>query len=216
MKLVGNNVIRQFNDLLFPVKCVGCNKIGEWLCRECGSLLKIDTSLICSIDQFDNLWAVADYNSPIIKKVIELVKYNFATEIAVILEKLIRNYFARREGWDGNVVLVPVPLHRRRELWRGFNQAELICQLVNKILGNPINSSILKRKINSRPQAKLKGRDRLSNVKGIFEANKNELIPDKIVLVDDVYTTGSTMKECAEVLKNGGCRYVCGLVVARG
>jgi len=220
MTLIGNSLFMWLYELLFPKRCVGCSQTGEWLCHRCKSplMVGVDTkNNDGSVGTYlDGLWAVADYKNPLIKKIIGLIKYNFAIEIAAILEDLLKSYYSRHPDLASQAVLVPVPLHRHRFLWRGFNQAELICNLLKKISGHNINNNILKRKINNQPQAKLKADKREKNVSGVFEVSVGISIPETILLVDDVYTTGSTMQECARVLKNAGCKRVGGLVIARG
>lgn len=115
------------------------------------------------------------------------------------------------------IVVVPVPLHRRRLNWRGFNQAEII--------GNGISSYFklnfqdpLVRIRNHIPQAQINDRQsRIANAAGISKCTKPELVQGKIVLlVDDVATTGSTLDDCARALKGAGAKEIIGFVFARG
>ena len=94
-----------------------------------------------------------------------------------------------------STLFVPIPLSGARHRLRGYNQATYIAEILTKLLGSSVDTSILKRKIDTKPQSRLKsGVDRISNVKGAFEVLKG-VSYDSIVLVDDVWTTGSTIME---------------------
>ena len=116
-----------------------------------------------------------------------------------------------------DIVVVPVPLHRRR-LWdRGFNQAELLARVVAQELAYPLVAP-LTRRVPTRPQFNLSRRDRRANIAGAFamKPRGREQINHKIVLlVDDIVTTGATMNECAKILKQNGAREIWGLVLAK-
>lgn len=123
-----------------------------------------------------------------------------------------------KEGWQG-FTIIPVPLHARRERERGFNQAEVLAKLFSKKFGLAINKN-LRRVIYTAQQVKLSGEERRKNLKNAFvwggEACQPGLrAPEKVLLVDDVFTTGATMRECAKVLKSNGTKVVWGLVLAR-
>jgi ComF family protein len=112
--------------------------------------------------------------------------------------------------------LVPVPLHPRRRAWRGFDQAELLCRELAERLQMPMWTDTLARIRETRPQTQLKGASRRTNVRGAFEARKPWRLQDRaFILVDDVFTTGATLDECALVLKQAGAAAVYGLTVSR-
>ncbi len=225
-----------FFNFLFPKNCLGCAKEGEWLCAKCRVLLKVKSiseCLICRRPQItakvcdhcrgksplDGLWVMADFEDKLIKQIIHLIKYNFVLDLAEVFDEMMKNYFSRVGDWRGSFPLLPVPLHRRRFLERGFNQAELVAESASRILGNEISEPILKRKRYLKPQAKLSLSGRLKNIKGNFglmEAAAERFSKDGIILVDDVYTSGATMQEGAKILKENGFKEVWGLVVARG
>jgi ComF family protein len=119
-------------------------------------------------------------------------------------------------------LIVPVPLHRRRERWRGFNQAELLAENLGKNLSPGYDIpilKILKRKKFTAPQMKIKNyKEREKNIRSAFILNdplEVELKNKKILLIDDISTTGSTLLECAKVLKSAGASSVWGMVLAR-
>ena len=111
--------------------------------------------------------------------------------------------------------IVPVPLHKRRGAERGFNQSELLAVPISRKIGCPVNIFSLKRKKYTVPQVSLSGEVRRKSLFGVFFCvKKEEIIGKNIILIDDIYTTGSTMEECSKVLKEAGAQKVWGLVVA--
>ena len=113
-------------------------------------------------------------------------------------------------------LIMPVPLHSKRRRWRGFNQAEIIAKEVADHFKLDFNSDKLVRTKHKKPQAKLGERDRKSNIIDCFYWNGSELANRNVILIDDVVTTGSTLNECARILKDNGAGEVWGLVVAKG
>lgn len=116
------------------------------------------------------------------------------------------------------LILAPVPLHWYRKNWRGFNQTELLGEKIARKLKMKFSPDLLIRTRQTRPQTKLKEKERKVNVCGAFSVNKNskfKIRNSKILLFDDVWTTGATMQECAEVLKRAGAKKVFGLTLAR-
>jgi len=187
------------------------------------------------------LWAVP-YQNFLVKKLIHQFKYEpFIKELAQSLAYLIISHLLligiEAEKLQG-FVLVSIPLHRKRKKWRGFDQAEEISGEISNYF-NPVRDSgdrknpqkenisngvkipvlnnVLIREKETLPQVDLEGKDRKENIKGAFFCQKPDLIKGKkIFLIDDVYTTGSTIEEAARILKEAGAKEVWGMVVARG
>jgi len=114
-------------------------------------------------------------------------------------------------------VLAPVPLTLRRKINRGFNQSELLALEIAKYLDAPV-MNLLKRKKFTDPQAEISGwQKRKENISGAFALNTKSLnIPKKVILVDDVSTSGATLEEAARILKQAGVKEIYGLVIAKG
>jgi ComF family protein len=114
-------------------------------------------------------------------------------------------------------LIVPVPLHKSRKCWRGFNQAEEIAKKISKEIKIPIVSENLFRVKKTFPQVEMNDHQkRLENITGAFNIKNLKVFQDKkIILVDDVYTSGATMEECAKVLRNAGAKEIWGIVVAK-
>lgn len=229
-------------DLFFPKRCVGCGKFDTYFCEEC--ILQIGQSdLVCPKCErpsiggathpvcrrkfgLDGLWFLGVYQKPL-SSAIRQLKYQpkLVRELAPVLVDLILEYWVKYQpfvfdqikkdqgvGW----VVVSVPLHWFRENQRGFNQVSLIGQLLSKKLGLGFCESIKRTRFTS-PQAKLKGRQRSQNIKGAFEITNyyEPLTMNNVLLIDDVWTTGSTLRECCFVLKRAGAKKVWALTIAR-
>ncbi|HNW09467.1 MAG TPA: hypothetical protein PK619_02980 [bacterium] len=238
MKPIGRNSLsiwwQTVVDWLFPKQCLGCSLEGDWLCPACRLRLKTKNICQCPLCRRRNLtgavcencrtkstlaglWVVADYDNKLVQKIIQAIKYRFIIDLAGEFDSLIADYFLRFPAWSEDFVLVPIPLARKRFLARGFNQAELICLSVQRNFKNQIEY-LLKRDIFLSPQVELDSRRRQENISGNFSLAgqvDNHMLDRRLVLVDDVYTTGATMQECAKVLHGAGFKEIWGLVIAR-
>lgn len=219
-------------DLIFPRICFGCGRAGRYICDNCLRKLKI-TKPICpecerpSIDGLthvkckraqglDGLTSIWLYEGAVRKAIISL-KYKFAYEIAKELSSYAASLLLKM-NFERRAVLVPVPIHRLRENWRGFNQAGELGKLIAENLDWKFSPDLLVRKGLSRPQTGLKGVERQKNIRGVFVVNPHYssfIIHNSFILFDDVWTTGSTLKEAAKVLKRNGAIWVWGLTIAR-
>ena len=204
--------------------CFFCGKI-TWQGKICINCAKENG--------LDRLIAATEYKNPLIREIIKAFKYHYAKELASPLSKLlIKSLEANStislevaEG-DRSTIIVPVPLYKYRLHYRGFNQAELLAKEVADYFNLPIEHNILKRRIFTTPQAKIKDTEkRRTNLKEVFEIGPEysirgtcpELVEGKtIILIDDVCTTGATLVEAAKILKESGAKEVWGLVVAKG
>jgi len=209
--------------LFFPRFCLGCQKEGTYLCQDCLSLIDISNRFLKIDKNLSRLYFSTDYENFIVKKLIKNFKYKpFAKDLSKTLIFLIIIYFQNLEKKPQflekkeEFILIPLPLHKKRLRWRGFNQAELIAKGLSDFLKIPLFSDVLIKNKKTLPQAKLPKEKRQKNVRGAFFCKKPKIIKDKrILLVDDVFTTGATMKEAARVLKKAGAKSVWGIVVAK-
>jgi len=231
-------------DLLFPRLCLGCGILlsdnneshvcsaclagikmkNDFACAFCNSPVVAGTTCpFCRADHFlDRLFVATSYENPLVEKIIKTMKYRFVRSLADDMAGLMAKYLERRFLLGFNIdrdstVIVPVPLHRRRLNWRGFNQAEIIGNGIGSYL--KLNSqNLLVRIRNHVPQAQISDRpSRIANAAGISKCMKPELVQGKtVLLVDDVATTGSTLDDCARALKSAGVKEVIGFVFAKG
>ena len=194
--------------VLFPQKCLGCKKENEILCPNC--LLKISRP---DTPYLNGVHIAANYQDLVLKKALWMLKYQGVKQLAKPLAELIRERIWKKletENW----LVVPVPLSKNKLRHRGYNQAELIA----KELSDNVRADILFKKFHTKSQVEVKNKEeRLANIIGSFEARNPEKIKGKkIILIDDVLTTGATMSEAKKVLKQAGAKKVIGVVVARG
>lgn len=113
------------------------------------------------------------------------------------------------------IEILPVPLHKKRKKHRGFNQAEVIANEFNKLLRAKVNTRLLERCINTKPQFDLKKADRLANVKGAFRLKRAVRKDTNYILIDDLFTTGATITECATPIVKETEKDLIALTVAR-
>lgn len=212
-------LLNGLREWLFPKFCAGCKREGHWLCEDCFILSDLFQKNGLTIENLesthlDGVATLFDYGENTISRLIKMLKYNCLLEVGDVLENIINN-FELENNWQ-DFVIIPVPLHERRERERGFNQAEILADIFSKKLVLNVDKN-LQRPTYTVQQVKLTGEQRKTNLKGAFAWNgKNKIIPEKVLLVDDVFTTGATMQECAQVLKSKGVKVVWGIVLARG
>lgn len=227
-------------EILFPAFCLNCQKEGSYLCEDCFSLIDILKRQYCPfcspprvvIDgktcnqckrtkKLKGLYCAVSYNeSPLVKKMINQFKYQpFLKELAKPLASLILAHFLNLEPVPNfkDFLLIPVPLHKTKLKWRGFNHAEEISKELSRVLRIPVLTNVLIKIKKTPAQVELKKEQRKENIKNVFLCQKKAPITNKkILLIDDVFTTGSTLEECARTLKRAGAKEVWGAVVARG
>lgn len=233
-------------DFLFPTSCFICQKDdNNGLCLECLKTIKYKepTCPNCKqktiLGEFCNkcqpdfalkgVLVAGDFNDINLSKIIKLYKYNFIKKLSLPLGLFLTNFLIHQisinpilrdkkmnRGLNINdYLLIPVPLSKKRLRWRGFNQSELIAQEVNKNIGLEISSE-LRRIKHKTAQAKLNLTERKNNLKNCFCWSGENLENKKIIIIDDVCTTGSTLNEIALELKKHQAEEIWGLVLAHG
>ncbi|MCX8161005.1 MAG: ComF family protein [Candidatus Saccharicenans sp.] len=151
-----------------------------------------------------------------LKEIILLFKYKDCEILSRPLASIAYRHFAAQGLFDGLDLIVPVPLHRKREKQRGFNQAELLGRALSDLSGVPMLAGVLIKARNTPAQVSLEAAERERNLRGAFEVRKPGKVAGRItLLVDDVFTTGSTLRECAGELLRAGAREVRALTMAR-
>lgn len=203
--------------IIFPPLCVHCRREGGWLCTEANQTLNSLPVLIdpLQIDGVDRVICRGDYNEPVLAALIQRIKYDFWTGASETLLDLLAPVVPHLVEPTAQPIIIPVPLHWRRKLWRGFNQSVLLAQAISNVTHSDL-VSIVERHQATTPQAKLKGHDRVANVAGAFRLHINQSLPAEVILVDDVITTGSTIKECAAVLLSAGVQKITAVALAKG
>jgi ComF family protein len=230
-------------DLFFPKFCLGCQKENTYLCDDCRSLLDIaefDYCLCnkkptllppqqksgkcsrCQDKKLSGLYFALPYKEKqLTKKLIYQFKYQpYLKDLAKTLASILIEHFIKtnkntNEIWD-NGILVPVPLDKKKIKTRGYNQSEELAKELATILKVPVIVNNLVKIKQTKPQMELSKEEREKNLENAFIIkNPAELAGKKIFLVDDVYTTGSTMEECSKILREIGVKSVWGIAIAR-
>lgn len=164
---------------------------------------------------FDAGLALFEYNT-VIKESVERFKFKnkreyvdfYAEEIGKHLKQLLLMWRAQ--------VLIPVPVHPMKRRSRGFNQAELLADAIGKEIGIQTDKKVLYRCKNTIPQKELDEKERIKNLQDAFQIGKNVVQYKQVILVDDIFTSGSTVDSCARVLKNNGINRVYTLCLCIG
>lgn len=193
--------------------------IGENVCPVCG---RPDFTEICP-SCWENrppykMARAAGLYEGILKEGIQRLKYNGHRHLVPTLGGFLIRAFRKENEWQGKIDLViPIPMDKRRQRERGFNQSELLARYLSKSLSIPFNNHILLKSRRTSPQVNLTREQRLVNLVDVFYLSPNASISGKrILLVDDVYTTGATVTECTNTLLRGRSKEVSVLTLARG
>lgn len=240
--MIPKKILNWTLDLIFPRTCLGCKKDGAYLCSDCLLGVPIKTGVNCHIcgkrlpspedickncrrkTNLDGIFSASSWDNSLLKEAVHNFKYNFIQELSSPLSEIyirfleinFSDFFAKKD-----IVLIPVPLHKKRYAWRGFNQSELLAQKIAKELEVPCRSDILFRTVNTLPQVGFSDpSDRKYNLRDAFQKIESisNLFPKNstLILIDDVSTTGSTLEECAKILTQFKPKKVYGFVLARG
>ncbi len=209
------NLRKIIQDYLFPSFCVSCGFEGENICNACLGQLSLEPSCTKE-DELDHMCSMWVYDEKsVVGKLLKMYKYDYCEEILGRLAGALRAFCTAHTHSDLIAGIVPVPLHARRLAERGFNQAEQIAKIIASEVGVPL-MPLLKRSVYTDQQAKKSKGERLSNVTGVFSVSGEITVGSTYLLVDDIYTSGATMQQCARVLKDAGAGPVHGLTLARG
>lgn len=206
-----------FEDLLFPRRCLGCGRKGSYFCSSCIKEIKpLHPQVSLGKEPLDGLISIFPYKG-VIRNAILKLKYHFVFDLAdELVDLALRLIELKQFDYSNCLTLVPIPLYWYRKNWRGFNQAEILGRKLAEKLEIDFCPDLLLRTRPTKPQVKLKGKERKENVKGAFRIKSHyKKLNSECLLFDDVWTTGATMKECARVLKKAGMKKVFGLTLAR-
>ncbi|MDD9956052.1 MAG: ComF family protein [Anaerolineaceae bacterium] len=202
-------------ELLFPSRCAGCQRVDTVWCPECQDLLDaipFPARQARAHSPFTALACSGDHNG-LLRQALLALKYENAAQLAGPLGNRLASLVTGLQ-WKTDF-LVPVPLHPSRERERGYNQTRLMGQVLAQKLCIPLADDALYRTGNTRAQVGLTRRQRLENVSNAFVVNAKRVQGCDLLLVDDVYTTGATLGECARALLAKGARSVFGLTLTR-
>lgn len=232
-------ILQRLFDFILPKRCLLCGKIMPYsnsLCTECFDKIKFISVPYCQHcgkslvgENIDGLFCsqclskkdpfrlcrsaiIYDNDS---KKLLLDFKFADHIENKKILSQWL--YIAGKDIFkEGADAIIPVPLHYSRLFQRKYNQSAILAAELSKIVNLPVYYKVLKKAKSTLPQVQCNAKQRHKNVRGVFKVTHADGIKNKrIILIDDVYTTGSTMRECAKALKKAGAKSVDVLTIAR-
>ncbi len=227
VKAAASNLVDSVLDFALPPRCGGCGTIVETVdsfcaecwskldflqggCSHCGLPLQSTDADICGAclanpPRLDRIRAAVAYDD-ISRSIALRLKYGRKTALARTMSRYMRPLLG---DFVYNSILVPVPLHRRRLWSRGFNQSAIVARELSRSTGVPVVVDALKRVRATPPLKGMAVRQRRRTVAGAFRAHRSaELRGRAVILIDDVFTTGSTANACARVLKRAGAERV--------
>ena len=220
-----------FLNMLFPRRCPICSDIvmpkGQLVCPECvenipyikgprcyrcGKELRDERTEYCYDCSKHTMYyekgvSLYRYNH-VMRRAMDGFKYKNRREYAdFFTAELIRICGSVMQDWGADAV-IPVPIHKSRRRIRGYNQAELLAAPLGEFLKIPMRTDFIERIRKTKPQNKLNDKERQKNIEGAFKICKNVVQLKKVILVDDIYTTGSTINACAKLLREAGIEQV--------
>lgn len=191
-------------DLFFPCHCYYCHQPGHYFCSNCQSQLVVNSTHPPD-NRFEGRLSLFKYHSALKLAIIDL-KYHFVTDVISDLahlasKKIFQNFPHLLNYWQQNhYVIFPVPLHTFRQNWRGFNQSSLMASALATNLSLPFATDLATRCVNVSPQASLHHRrERLGRLHHAFLLNPKVSPPSHLIIFDDVYTSGDTVKSLAAI-----------------
>lgn len=208
-------------EYIYPSVCGICGKIcKDNICQKCSINLKKyeiknKTAIKKNEKYFNELLCIFKYED-IIRDMI--IKYKFQNK--PYLYKTFSKIILKNEKTCGFLekydIIIPVPISRKRKHERGYNQTLLIAKEIAKILNIKLGNNILIKAIDTKAQSELSKKDRATNIKNVFKVIDYKIIKDmKVIIFDDIYTTGSTANECAKILKEAGAEKIGVLTIAK-
>ncbi|MGL5434899.1 MAG: ComF family protein [Lachnospiraceae bacterium] len=209
-------------DILIHSACLAkLSLIKQPSCKRCGKEVFSEAQEYCydcvrHRRSFDAGAALLNYNQPARQSMMAVKYHNRREYLDFYAEAMDLRFRHLVEVWQPEL-LIPVPVHPSRRRQRGFNQAE---ELALRLAGKwdiPAESGLLLRNKKTLPQRELNPKERLENLRAAFEVRApGRDIPRRVLLIDDIYTTGSTIEACTHVLKAAGVNYVCFLTICTG
>lgn len=210
------SMLKKLLNVLFPIECIGCGKNDVLLCPKCFNSIEINKAEFFSSEFIDQVHVGASFHQPLLQKIIHLYKYSYLEKLSEPLSKLLVNYYSQVEDKMIEPIIIPVPLHQKRLLVRCFNQSELIAQSFCQKFNYQLKNNLIFRVKHTEQQAKLNKKGRIENIKGAFKILDEDFVKNKnFIIIDDLYTTGSTVAGIAKLLKDSGADQVWCLVIAK-
>ena len=192
-------------DLIYKKRCYFCKSSRDCviMCKKCYESLDFNDRRARFIYKNVNIFCAGIYEKTM-QKLIRGVKYHNQKELAYFQAKFMAEYFKSLK-LNKNFTVVPVPLYKQRKKERGYNHMELVGKEFCKLTGFEMNTELIERIKNTKPQYKLKKFERLENLKNAFKINAAKMDKNlEILIIDDIFTTGSTFESMIDELQKTG------------
>lgn len=209
-------MIKKILKIIFPTSCTMCGKIyNKWICPKCYILLKRNLKFTTINEKNYILYYMCFYEGAM-RKLLLAFKFKEKAYIANLFVEILKKnkeFSKKIEDYD---YIISVPMHKKKQANRGYNQTEVIADRIEKVFRiKHLKNCLIKIKQNKK-QSALNEKQRIENVKNVYKLeNKNEIYNKRILLLDDIYTTGSTVKACIDELKKGKPKIIDVLVIAK-
>lgn len=178
------------------------------MCPSCYEKLEFSDRIANRIVDSVDVYCAGIYTKEL-QKLIRGLKYHKQRDLAYFQAKFMYEYFANLDNLKNkDFELIPVPLHQNRMKKRKYNHMELVCEEFSKLSGFECNFELIKRIKDTKPQYRLSRVQRLKNLSGAFEVNKDKISGKPLLIMDDICTTGSTFEEMIKALKNAGVKNI--------
>jgi ComF family protein len=200
-------------DLLYPPRCAGCGRVDARWCAQCQQELVQGAVVLLRTNRLPPLRSAAatGLHEGKLQQAVHALKYSGATEeLMVPLGNRLLTALASLK-WPIDVI-IPVPLHTARQRERGYNQSQQLGGYMAQVLGVPCDPLALLRWRDTPPQVGLNREQRQANMRGAFRANKS--LSGRVLLIDDVFTTGATLQACALAAHDAGASAIYALTVS--
>ena len=207
------NIIEKILDLIYPQVCGICGKANsKSLCNKCKVKLRKEFEFKTDNYEQDLSKNFIEHNyffkyENLIRSQILAIKFQEKPYVYKTIAEFVKNMQKSFENLKKYDIIIIVPISNKRKRDRGYNQSELIGKEISKIIKVPIEKKVLYKIKNTAPQSTLNKKQREENAKGVYKAqNITKIYNKKILLIDDIYTTGNTVNECANTLIEKGIK----------
>ncbi len=203
-------ILESLLDLIYRKKCYFCgkSKYSIKMCPSCYKKLEFSDRIANRIVDGVDVYCAGIYTKEL-QKLIRGLKYHKQRDLAYFQAKFMYEYFSNLDNLKNkDFELIPVPLHQNRMKKRKYNHMELVCEEFSKLSGFECNFELIKRIKDTKPQYRLSRVQRLKNLSGAFEVNKDKISGKPLLILDDICTTGSTFEEMIKALKNAGVKNI--------
>lgn len=209
-------MIQKLLENIFPICCGVCGRVyKKWICPKCYYNLKNEFKFIKQKQEDFYLYFMSKYENQVRKLLLKFKFKESAYLASTLVEILNKNQKIVKELKKYDYI-IPVPMHTINKKIRGYNQTEILAKEIEQKIGIKYKKDIILKIKQNKRQSELKEKERIENVKNVYKLQNKEILENKkILLLDDIYTTGSTIKSCIKELKKSKAKKIDALVIAK-